>query len=153
MFYPEVALAFQLVVYAYGNLHMCRVKGPLVLVRHTLSCYQDATLAEQSPAAGQVPERRLLWDLPLVSCARSMGCAGAADSAIGRWADIDGCMPWPLSVREVVRTESVKFATNCWGGGQRGEIMSETVISLQTGQRFWLKTVSTKVFLNKFLSS
>lgn len=60
--YPEVLLAFQailggLVLHAYDNLHMCWVKGLLlVLVHHTLSCHQEATLGEQSPAAGQVPE-------------------------------------------------------------------------------------------------
>ena len=64
--YPEVVQAFQpilgcLVLHACDNLHMRRVKGLLrVLVYHTLSCHQDATLAEQSPAAGQVPECGLL---------------------------------------------------------------------------------------------
>lgn len=37
----------------------------------------------------------------------------AAGGVIRRGADIDGCMPWPLSVCEVVCAESVKFAAHC----------------------------------------
>lgn len=65
--YPEAVQALLpvlgcLVMRANGNLQMCRVKGhpPLALVCHARSCRQDATLAEQSRAAGPAPACGLL---------------------------------------------------------------------------------------------
>lgn len=116
--YPQVVLAFQhipgcMVLLAYDNLHMFRLNVLLlVLVYHTLSHHQDSMLGDKSSTAGQEPECGLLWGPLLVCYDPSRGRVGA-HSVIRWWADINGCVPRPLSVGEVVSAESVKFATNC----------------------------------------
>lgn len=45
-----------LALHACDDPHLCWLKGLLrALVYHTLSCHQDAMLAEQSPTASQLP--------------------------------------------------------------------------------------------------
>lgn len=89
-----------------------------VLVPHTPRRHQDAALAEQSAAAGQQPERGLLRG-PLVD-----GHGGSAGPGLGFGckirgrAHVDGGVPRPLGVRQVVRTEEAEPAADCGAAGR-----------------------------------
>jgi len=84
-----------------------RVKGPLlVLVHHAAGRHQDAAPAEQSPAARQPPERGLLRGPPPLD---GLGCSAGS---VGGRAHVDGHVPRPRRVGEVVGTGRVEFAAH-----------------------------------------
>lgn len=83
----------------------------LVLLHHAVSCHQDATTGEQSPAAGEVPECGLFWG-PLLARHGHYRRPVAAGSVTRRWPDVDPYMPRRPTVCQVICAEGVKFTTH-----------------------------------------
>lgn len=135
MWYRVPAQTFPLItggpiMHAYDHPRLCRLKSPLLVsVYHTLSRHQDATLAKQRSAAGQNPERGLLWVPPLDKHVQSRRRRGAGGTR--RRADVDGCMPRPLAFGEVVWTEFGEFATNCRKASEKNNALKKKELEIK----------------------